>query len=472
MSKLIAVVMAAGHGTRMKSSLPKVVHPACGRPLVYYPVQAAIQAGAVQVVVVVNPTSRTSIEHELSKHVDPARMSYAVQEVPRGTGDAVRAALEAIETRDHDRILVLSGDTPLLQAEDLESLLESMTEDVALSFMFFRPTDPTGYGRIIRNDESMPIAIIEQKDLVEPAHHAINEVNAGLYLARVGQLRQAVWNLRNDNAQSEYYLTDVVSSIAVQDRTCAVEASPESLAGVNDRKQLCDIEQILFRRILERHAMAGVSFVGNALVDDTVVLAPDVRIEAGVRLRGETTVGARSVIDVGAVITDTSIGEDAYIKPYCVLSESTAGRGVQLGPFAHLRPNSVLRDHVHVGNFVETKNAELKEGAKANHLAYIGDAEVGQRSNLGAGTIICNYDGFMKRRTIIGADVFVGSDSQLIAPVHVGDSSYVATGTTVTEDVPEGALSIGRARQVNKPGYAAPLRESLKARAEAEKAKK
>ncbi len=472
MSKLIAIVMAAGHGTRMKSRLPKVVHPACGRPLVFYPVRAALELGAEQVVVVVNPQSHQAVQEGLAAHIDEGQISFAIQEVPQGTGDAARVGLARVELNAEDRVLILSGDTPLLTSEALQPLLDSLATEVGLSFMYFCPQDPHGYGRVVRNQKGQPISIIEQRDIREPAHEAISEVNAGVYLGRAEYLEPALRKLTNENAQKEYYLTDVVAHVAACSGTAAVEASATVLSGVNDRMQLREVEQELFARIARHHAENGVSMVGTPLIDDTVQLSTDVRLEDGVRLRGRTSLGAGTWVDVGTVITDSVVGEDAHVKPYCVLTDSRVGNGVQLGPFAHLRPKSVLGDRVHVGNFVETKNSELKEGAKANHLAYLGDAEVGSRSNLGAGTIVCNYDGFMKRRTKIGADVFVGSDSQLIAPVTLGDGAYVATGTTVTNDVPEGALAIGRSRQENKPGYAEPLRDRLRSQAEVEKSKK
>ena len=470
MSKLIAVVMAAGHGTRMKSSLPKVLHPACGRPLVYYPVRAALDLGADQVVVVANPATLEPVVDTLSKHISREQFELAVQEVPRGTGDAARSGVAELDLSDDDYVLILSGDVPLLRHSDLKPLVDLVKTGPQLSFMSFQAEVPHGYGRILRDAQGRVIEIREERDLRNDAERSVQEVNAGVYCARAGSLQRALASLSPENAQGEYYLTDIVAFLAQKESVHSVLAAREVLAGVNDRSQLAAIENIIFERIRRRLAESGVSVVGHPLIDDTVEIAADVRIEDGVRLRGQTQIGEGTLIDVGCVIQDCRVGKNTTVKPYSVLTESQVGDSVQLGPFAHIRPESILEDECHIGNFVETKKTLVKRGAKANHLAYLGDAEVGEKSNLGAGTIICNYDGFQKQRTVIGKGVFIGSDSQLVAPVTIGDDAYVATATTVTSDVPAGSLAIGRARQVNKEGYAAPLREKFKHAAAAAKA--
>lgn len=462
MSQLIAIVLAAGHGTRMKSSLSKVLHPACGRPLAYYAVRAALDAGADRVVIVANPKNQESLLAALSLHIPREKLEIAVQKVPRGTGDAARAAVLHRALEPDDRLLILSGDVPLLTAEDLVPLVRELDNtDVPLSFMTFQAEDPTGYGRVLRNEHDKPIEIREHRDLTTDEQHRVKEVNAGVYAARFAPLARALSNLTSNNAQGEFYLTDIVASIAATHEVRVVEASPEVLAGVNDRAQLSEVEQILYQRIRTNLGKSGVSITGTPLIDDTVEVSPEARIEDGVRLRGKTTIGARTVVDVGSVVVDSSIGSDAVIKPYCVVTDSKVGDSVQLGPFAHLRPGSVLEDECHIGNFVETKNTIVRAGAKASHLTYLGDAEIGEKSNIGAGTIICNYDGFSKKRTVIGKGVFVGSDSQLVAPVTIGDRAYIATNTTVTKNVPEGALAIGRSKQENKEGYGDALRARL-----------
>jgi bifunctional UDP-N-acetylglucosamine pyrophosphorylase/glucosamine-1-phosphate N-acetyltransferase len=284
-----------------------------------------------------------------------------------------------------------------------------------------------------------------------------------VYAAKVELLRSALGQIGTDNAAGELYLTDVVAIAAKRGAAVAVRGNHELLLGVNDRFQLATAEELLFRQIAERHARQGATIRGDARIDDTVVVEPDATIEPGVRLRGKTAIRRGAVIDVGSVVTDSEIGEQALIKPYSVITESTVGHAAQIGPFAHLRPGSVIDEEAHIGNFVETKKTRVRRGAKANHLAYLGDGDVGERANVGAGTIFCNYDGFSKHQTVIGEGAFIGSDSQLVAPITIGKNAYVATGTTVTQDVPDEALAIGRARQDNKLGYAPRLKARLAA---------
>jgi bifunctional UDP-N-acetylglucosamine pyrophosphorylase/glucosamine-1-phosphate N-acetyltransferase len=302
----------------------------------------------------------------------------------------------------------------------------------------------------------------EDRDLRDAGERAVQEVNAGVYAADSRFLREALAELSPANAQGEYYLTDAVSVAAARGGALASSGRPETLLGVNDRSQLAQAEAILFRRILEGHGRAGVTVHGAPCIDDTVSIEPDVTIDAQVRLRGNTQIEAGARIDVGCVITDSRIGACAEIKPYSVIVSAVVEAEAQIGPFSHLRPESHIETGAHVGNFVETKKTRMRKGAKANHLAYLGDADIGAGANIGAGTIFCNYDGFQKHKTVIKDGAFVGSDSQLVAPVTVGQGAYVATGTTVTEDVPDDALAIGRARQQNKEGYASKLRARLR----------
>ncbi len=471
MSRLIGVVLAAGQGTRMRSQVPKVLHPACGRPLVYYPVKAALDVGADEVIVVANPATERLIADGLTQHLGPGRFRTVIQEVPRGTGDAARAFLSSGTFAPDDEILLLSGDVPLLTPEDLSPLLKELRAGRLLSFLTFFPSDPTGYGRVLRGPDGAPREIREHRDLVSEEELATTEANSGIYAARFSALTDALSKLTPENAQGEYYLTDIVSLISRAGSVGTATAVESSLRGVNDRAQLAAVEEILFARRRKTLGEEGVTVVGHPLVDDTVVIEADATIEDGVRLRGATQIGASTLIDVGCVITDSVIGPSAHIKPYCVVTDSRAGARVELGPFAHLRPDSVLEDDVHVGNFVETKKALLKRGAKANHLSYLGDAEIGERTNIGAGTIVCNYNGFQKQRTVVQEDVFIGSDSHLVAPVTIGRGAYVATATTVTFDVPPDALAVGRSRQENKAGYATKLRERFRSAAEREKKK-
>ena len=456
---LSAIVLAAGKGTRMRSQLPKVLHPLCGRPLVDYPVTAAFEAGADQVVVVTS--GQPELTRALEERYGKERISVAVQDPPRGTGDAVRAGLGAVK---HPRTLILYGDTPLLRAQDLAGLLAALdVPEQQLSILTALLEVPFGYGRVLRDAAGAVTEVREERDLQSDAERAIREVNAGMYAATTEKLRAAIALLKPNNAQGEYYLTDIVASLAKISRVAAVLGEAEALVGVNDRADLGRAEELLFARHREQHRKAGVTIHGDARIDSGVEIAADVEIGAGVSLRGKTKLGAGTRVDVGSVLVDAVIGENVEIKPYCVITQSNVGDRAQLGPFAHLRPESEIESEAHIGNFVETKKTRVRRGAKANHLAYLGDADVGERANIGAGTIICNYDGFVKRQTTIGEGAFIGSDSQLIAPVVIGKNAYVGTGSTITEDVPEEALAIGRGRQVNKLGYATKLRERLAA---------
>jgi bifunctional UDP-N-acetylglucosamine pyrophosphorylase/glucosamine-1-phosphate N-acetyltransferase len=456
MSSFQAIVLAAGEGKRMKSSLPKVLHRIAGRPLVYYPVKAALDAGARSVVVVASPKNQVDVASELAATFGEA-VQVVPQTEPRGTGDAARAGLPAVVS---ERTLILCGDTPLLEASTLCSLLRALDEtpEARLSLLSCVLHDPHGYGRVLRSEAGAVRSIREQRDLA--SHElGVSEVNAGVYAAHTESLRATLAELKPTNAQGEYYLTDVVEILARSSPVQAVVSVAESLLGVNDRVQLEEAEELMQRRIRVRHAQAGVTIRGAACIDDTVRIEPDVCIESGVQLRGETTIGARTHVDVGCVVTDSMIGPNVLLKPYCVITASSVGDSAQLGPFAHLRPESTIEEQARIGNFVETKRTRVRRGAKANHLSYLGDGDIGEEANIGAGTILCNYDGFQKHQTIIGSRAFVGSDCQVVAPVTIGERAYIATGTTVTMDVPADALAVGRVRQQNKEGYALRLRE-------------
>jgi bifunctional UDP-N-acetylglucosamine pyrophosphorylase / glucosamine-1-phosphate N-acetyltransferase len=464
MSNLAAIVLAAGQGTRMKSALPKVLHPLAGRPLIHYPVRAALEAGAREVVVVVGHGG-DQVRAYLAKAFD-GRVRTADQHEQRGTGHAAIMGMPALGA-DVEAALLLYGDTPLLEVRDLRALGAALEQapDVPLAFLSCIMADPTGYGRILRDGEGRVLSVREQRDLRSDEERAIREINPGVYAARVAFLQKALAELKPNNAQKELYLTDVVEAAARAGGAVALLADAASLVGINDRAQLGAAEAAMHGRIAERVAQSGVTVRAGARIDDTVEVHPNATLESGVVLRGATVVGEGALVDVGSVISDSTLEREAHVQPYCVITSSRVGPRAKIGPFAHLRPESDIGEDAHIGNFVETKKMTLMAGAKANHHAYLGDGVIGEGSNIGAGTIICNYDGFQKHRTVIGRSVFVGSDSQLVAPVTIGDNAYVATGTTVTQDVPEGALAVGRARQENKPGYASRLRERLAARA-------
>jgi bifunctional UDP-N-acetylglucosamine pyrophosphorylase / glucosamine-1-phosphate N-acetyltransferase len=464
METTTAIILAAGHGTRMKSALPKVMHTLCGLPLVHYGVQAALDAGCSDVVVVVGH-GRKLVEGYLAGAFRGGNVRTTVQEQQRGTGDAARAGLAAVG-RGATRVLVLNGDVPLVAGDDVRSVvcpLEERRSPSALSFATCVVEDPTGYGRVLRNAGRV-VEIREHRDLRGDDERAIREINAGIYAANVVLLREALAALVPNNAQGELYLPDVVAFASnAGERIATVERSAEVLAGVNDRDQLARLERAMYARIAGRWRLAGATVRDGALVDAAVVLESDATVESGAVLRGRTRIAAGAIVDVGCVLTNVDVGEGATVKAYSVATDSRIGARARVGPFAHLRPESDIGEEAHVGNFVETKKTRMRRGAKANHLAYLGDGVIGENANVGAGTIFCNYDGLQKHTTVIEAGAFIGSDSQIVAPVTVGANAYVATGTTVTRDVPADALAIGRVKQQNKEGYAPRLRARLRA---------
>jgi bifunctional UDP-N-acetylglucosamine pyrophosphorylase/glucosamine-1-phosphate N-acetyltransferase len=462
MERVVAIVLAGGQGKRMKSRLPKVLHPAAGRPLVHYPIAAALSAGAERVVVVVSAATEAPILAHVQSAFGEGRVTTAVQASPRGTGDAAAVGLAA--AGEADRVLILCGDAPLVGEGDLKRLLATLDDaKTSLALLSAEPADPRGYGRVVRDPSGRLAAVREDRDLEPGQRETLREVNSGFYAVRRDTLRDGLATLTTDNSQGELYLTDVVAFAARQGGAAAVLGHPAALVGVNDRSQLAYAEEALFVAIAERHRIAGVTVRAGARIDDTVSIGEDARIEAGVHLRGLTRIGASAVVDAGSVIVDSEVEETANVKPYSVIVESKVGPGAQIGPFSHLRPGSIIEADAHIGNFVETKKTRIGRGAKANHLSYLGDGDVGAKANIGAGTIFCNYDGFSKHKTVIGEEAFIGSDSQIVAPVTIGKGAYVATGTTVTKDVPDDALAIGRAKQETKPGYASRLKARLAA---------
>lgn len=466
MQTTTAIVLAAGQGTRMKSALPKVMHPLLGLPIVHYGVQAALDAGCDEVVVVVGH-GRDSVEKYLAAAFGASArpVRTVVQEKQRGTGDAARVGLTAVG-RQAERVLVLNGDVPLVGAEHLRAVLEALHANktpTALAMATCVLDDPSGYGRIVRREEKV-VLVREDRDIRADEERAVREINAGIYAADVALWREALATLQPNNAQGELYLTDVVAFASnAGERIATVQLGADVLAGINDRDQLAQVERSMQARVVRHWRMAGATVRDGARVESLVTLEPDVTVESGAVLRGRTRVARGATVDVGCVLTDVEVGEGAVLKPYTVATESRIGPRAQVGPFAHLRPQSELGEDAHVGNFVETKKTRMGRGAKANHLSYLGDGVIGAGANVGAGTIFCNYDGYQKHTTTIGEGAFIGSDSQLVAPVTVGANAYVGTGTTVTEDVPPEALAIGRARQENKEGYATKLRQRLKA---------
>jgi bifunctional UDP-N-acetylglucosamine pyrophosphorylase / glucosamine-1-phosphate N-acetyltransferase len=479
LEKTTAVILAAGQGTRMKSALPKVLHAVAGKPLVHYPVKAALEAGCGEVVVVVGH-GRAEVEAYLSKAFGErapsavrGRVKTALQAEQRGTGDAARAGLSAAFA-GAERVLVFYGDVPLLTADDVGAIAARLGEEpgAAIAMATCTTDDPFGYGRILRDGEGRIVEIREQRDLKSDAERAIKEWNPGIYAAGADFLGEALAALTPNNAQGEYYLTDIVRYAAERGRlVIGVPSRAEVMDGVNDRTQLASADALMIERIARAHRVAGVTVRSGARIEEGVTIGKDTTVESFAVLRGATRIGEGVTVDVGCVLTDADVGDGVTLKPYSVITDSVVRARAQIGPFSHLRPESDIGEEAHVGNFVETKKTRMDRGAKANHLAYLGDGVVGEAANVGAGTIFCNYDGFSKHTTTIGKGAFIGSDSQLVAPVTIGDGAYVGTGTTVTKDVPADALAIGRAKQENKEGYAARLRARLKAQKEAAKKK-
>jgi bifunctional UDP-N-acetylglucosamine pyrophosphorylase/glucosamine-1-phosphate N-acetyltransferase len=450
----------------MRSAIPKVMHAVAGYPIVHFGVQAALDAGCGEVVVVVGH-GRELVEAYLAKAFAGGRVRTAFQEQQRGTGDAARVGLEAVGAHA-TRILVMNGDVPLVRGDDLVAVAGPLDETgspsalAALAFATCTVDDPTGYGRVLRKDGQV-VLIREHRDLRDDGERAVREINAGLYVANVALMREALATLEPDNVQGELYLTDIVAFASnAGERIATVQLGADVLAGINDREQLQQVDRTMQARIARGWRLKGATVRDGARLEAGVVLEADVTIEGGAVLRGKTRVAHGATVDVGCVLTDVEVGEGALIRPYTVATDARIGARAQIGPFAHLRPASDIGEDAHVGNFVETKKTTMGRGAKANHLAYLGDGVIGAGANVGAGTIFCNYDGFRKHTTTIEDGAFIGSDSQIVAPVTVGKDAYVATGTTVTRDVPPGALAIGRAKQENKEGYAARLRARLK----------
>ena len=447
-----AIVLAAGKGTRMRSARAKVLHELLGRPLVAYPVALARELGASPVVVVLGHQLE-AVERVLAARFGAGAVTVVEQAEPRGTGDAARLALGALGGFE-GIVIIVYGDVPLLRRETLEELVGTVRRYDCLAIVTATPDDPTGYGRVVRDGRGNVTGIVEQKDATKEELE-IDEVNAGIYAAPASFMRAAMIGLEAKNAQGEYYLTDVVAHAGRTVGVSAVEAEARDVAGVNDREQLADAEATMRARINRRwQAHATFRDPLGTVVEPDVTIDVDVEIGRGVALRGRTHVGHGARVEDGAILVDTAVGAGAHVLPYTLANEAVIGAGAVVGPFARLRPGADVGVEAHVGNFVELKNTKLGRGSKANHLTYLGDAVVGEKVNIGAGTITCNYNGYEKRHTIIEDEAFIGSDSQLVAPVRVGRRAVVGAGTTVTRDVPAGALALARAPQIDKAGYA------------------
>ncbi len=439
---LSVIILAAGQGTRMKSQLPKVLHPLAGRPLLAHVYAATERFRAKDVHIVYGHGGervRDALSHLKARWVEQARQL--------GTGHAVMQAMPSV--RPASTALILYGDVPLITHATLQRLVDAAgRKDLAL--LTVRLENPTGYGRIVRDSHGNVQRIVEQKDASE-SEQAIHEVNTGMMAVSAKLLRGWVDRLSNRNAQKEYYLTDVIE-MAVKDRVRINTVSPESpfeVMGVNDRAQLSELERH-YQFVQAQHLMRqGVTLHDPSRFDlrGELEVGQDVNIDVNVVIEGRVRLGNRVTVGPNNVLRNVSIGDDVAILANCVIEDAAVGDGARLGPFARIRPETVLGADVHVGNFVEVKKSVVAKGSKLNHLSYIGDAEIGSNTNIGAGTITCNYDGAHKHRTVIGDDVFIGSDCQLVAPVKVGDGATIGAGTTLAKDAPAGKLTISRVRQ-------------------------
>ncbi|WP_199623925.1 bifunctional UDP-N-acetylglucosamine diphosphorylase/glucosamine-1-phosphate N-acetyltransferase GlmU [Paenibacillus alkalitolerans] len=455
---VMGIVLAAGMGKRMKSKLYKVLHPVCGKPMVRHVVDTLNAAGVGRKVIVVGHGAE-AVQAALGNGAE-----YAMQEQQLGTGHAVRMA-ESLLSGEEGITVVVYGDTPLITPETLTNMIElHRTSGAAATLLVARFDDPTGLGRIIGAEDGTVECIVEEKDC-SAEQRSIKDINAGTYCFDNKKLFAALAQVTNNNAQNEYYLTDVISimrSAGEKVQGYRTKDNSEAL-GVNDRVALSEAEQLMRLRINRSHMTNGVTIIDPAAtyIEAGVAIGADTVIYPGTVLRGATSIGSDCVIGPNSEIADSSIANGASVKQ-SVLNCAVVGPRASVGPFAHLRPGARLGEDVKVGDFVEIKNAVIDNGSKVPHLAYVGDAKVGKNVNLGCGTITVNYDGFDKHETVIEDEAFVGSNSNLIAPVRIGKGAYVVAGSTITKDVPADDLAIARERQSNKPGYARMLKERLK----------
>jgi bifunctional UDP-N-acetylglucosamine pyrophosphorylase/glucosamine-1-phosphate N-acetyltransferase len=456
--EIAIVIMAAGKGTRLKSRRPKVLHQIGGRALVEHVIAAAAQVVEPKDIYVV-------IGHEAEQvraALEHTGVRFVVQAEQRGTGHAILTARPEVE--QYDNLIVLSGDAPLIKTETILKLRDfHLEQQAAMTVLTTRPPDPTGYGRVIRKhaDEPEITAIVEQKALTQEQLSA-PEINSGIYAFRSEPLFKHIGRLSTDNAHAEYYLTDMAALLTkAGERVVALEIDdPEQVLGANTIAEMMTLDAAMRMRTTRALMADGVTIYRpeTTVIDSTVTIGADTTIEPFVQLLGRTVIGSGCRIRSYSVIENSTIGDDVLVRNGCVIANSQIAKGALIGPYSHLRPESEIGEGAHVGNFVETKKARLGAGAKANHLTYLGDADIGAATNIGAGTITCNYDGKTKSLTKIGANVFVGSDSTLVAPLEVADGSYIAAGSTITEDVPPDALALGRARQTIKPEWAKKMR--------------
>jgi bifunctional UDP-N-acetylglucosamine pyrophosphorylase / glucosamine-1-phosphate N-acetyltransferase len=459
---LAIVILAAGKGTRLKSGLAKVLHRAGGRSLIEQVLRACTPLSAKKTVVVVGHQAE-----QVMAVVEPTGASTVLQQPQHGTGHAMQVARRAVGNAK--LVVVMPGDAPLVRTETLRALVNAhRSGNAAATILSAVVSDPSGYGRVVRKSETQVGAIVEESQLTDEQRE-INEINSSIYCFTLEKLWPALAQVKPNNKHHEVYLTDAIAILAGKGETVLAQVAPDprEVLGCNTRADLAEVDRIF--REWKRNALmtAGVSIQlpETVLIDPEVIAGEDTVIEPAVHLLGKTKIGARCVIRTGSVLTDALLGDDVIVEPHCVIANSRLDDRVTVGPFARLRKDNHLKAGAHIGNFVELKKTIVGEGTKAGHLTYLGDARIGAKSNIGAGTITCNYDGFHKHPTTIGNRVFIGSDAALVAPVRLGDGAYVAAGSTITDNVPAEGLGIARGRQVNKPGWAAKKRRELAAAA-------
>ena len=447
---LAAVILAAGKGTRMRSALAKVLHPICGQPMLSYPLEAARQAGFKQLKVVVG--------HQAEQVIDAFPgddMTWIQQTDQLGTGHALMCAADSLRGYS-GALLLLCGDVPLIQAETLEKLQRYHSQqNSAVTVLTAEMPNPVGYGRVIRDGEQV-LQIVEEKDASDEQRQ-VTEINTGTYLFDAEFVLSALKGLNKNNAQGEYYLTDVVAAaVAAGEKTRALCVDdPTEVMGINDRCQLAEAEVLMRWRINANLMFGGISMPDptTVYIDNGVEIGIDTILHPNVHLRGKTSIGKNCIIEPGVVVVDSQVADNTHLKAGSAIEESQIGENCKVGPMAHLRPGTVLAGNNKIGNFVETKKIYLGEKSQASHLTYLGDSKIGKNVNFGCGTITCNYDGVNKHKTTVEDDVFVGSDCQFIAPVKIGRNSLIAAGSTITKDVPADALALSRTEQKNIAGW-------------------
>lgn len=451
---LTTIILAAGKGTRMQSAKPKVLQTLADKPLLGH-VLDTCQSVNVDKTIVVYGFGGDQVQQAMQDY----DLTWVEQTEQLGTGHAVKVTLPELPTEG--KSLILYGDVPLVSAKTLTRLKEANVE--GMSMLTLTVNNPFGLGRIKRDEQGNIVAIVEQKDASEE-EQAIREINSGIYCVDNALLHKYLPNLSNDNAQQEYYLTDIVK-MAVADSIAITAIEPDyefEIEGVNNRQQLASLERSWQAKLVEDLQIQGVQFADPNRVDirGEVTVGQDVFIDINVVLKGKVSLGNNVTIEAGCIIKDTSIADKVHVKPYCVFDEAQVGEEATIGPFAHLRPQSVLAKKTRLGNFVEIKKSHIGEGSKVNHLSYVGDAQLGAGVNFGAGAITCNYDGVNKHQTIVGDNAFIGTNACLVAPVNVGNTATIGAGSVITKNVEDKALAIGRGRQVQKDNYQRPVKKS------------